>query len=396
MRLTKDITWVGVLDPDLRIFDVVVPTEWGTTYNSYLIKAEQACLIDNVKFEFTTEFVDKLTNEIDLTDLKYLVVNHTEPDHSGSIKALLELAPHLQVYSSRAGIQFLREQVNMDFNAVVVGHNDVLDLGDKKLRFIMAPFLHWPDTMFTYLEEDQILFTCDGFGAHYCDPEGRMLESQLDDFTEATKHYYEYTMSPFKPKILEAIDKIRDLPIRLIATGHGPILDRDPWRVVDLYQQWSSQESNDKEKYVLVGYVSAYGHTKKMAQLIAEGVEKHRGIKAILVDFANTSLAEITDNFEKVQGLIVGSPTINADAVEPVWRALSHLSGITARGKLAASFGNYGWSGEAAELIEQRLEKMRLAIVQPNLKLRFGLTEADEERCRQFGYDFGRALVKEE
>lgn len=393
MLVTKDIKWVGVLDPDLRVFDVVVPTEWGTTYNSYLIKAEKPCLIDNVKLEFTSEFLEKLTKEVDLADIKYLVVNHTEPDHSGSIKTLLTKAPHIIVYSSRAGIQFLKEQVNMDFQSVVVGHNDVLDLGDKKLRFIMAPFLHWPDTMFTYLEEEEILFTCDGFGAHYCDEQGRMFESELPDFTEATKHYYEYIMSPFKPKILEAIEKIQDLPIKIIATGHGPILDQDPWRVVDLYREWS-KISSTTEKNVLIGYVSAYGHTKEMAELIGEGVQQH-GINVTMLDFANSSVDQLSTAYQVFDGLIVGSPTINADVVEPVWRGLSHLSAITARGKLAATFGNFGWSGEAADLLEQRLEKMRLAIVQPNLKLRFGLTEEDRQTCVEFGYNFGRALIKE-
>lgn len=392
MKVTKDISWVGVLDPDLRMFDVVIPTELGTTYNSYLIKADKPCLIDTVKAEFSEEFLDRLEQEIDLADLKYLVVNHTEPDHSGSVQPLLERAPHIEVYGSRAAIQFLRQQVQIEFKSVVVTDNDILDLGNKQLKFIMAPFLHWPDTMFTYLEEQNILFTCDGFGSHYSPDKDRLFESDLSDFTPAIKHYYDSIMSPFKPKILEAIAKIKDLNIDLIATGHGPILDKDPWRVIKLYEQWSDFDPQAKKK-IVIGYASAYGHTKQMAELIAEGIKTESSLNVTIMDVANTSEAELQAELASFDGIIVGSPTINADVVEPVWRFISYLNGITAKGKLASAFGNYGWSGEAVELLENRLERMRLALVQPGLKIRFGLAEADQQACREFGANFAEAFV---
>jgi len=394
MQVTSDITFVGVLDPDLEIFDVVIPTEWGTTYNSYLIKAEKPCLIDTVKADFADEFLQKVEQEIALDKIEYLVVNHTEPDHSGAVGALLEKAPHVKVYGTRPAIQFLREQVKRDFAAVVVSHNDTLDLGNKTLRFISAPFLHWPDTMFTYLEEDQILFTCDGFGSHYCDPDGRMFASQIGDLTPHVKYYYDSIMSPFKPKILEAVEKVRQLPLKMIATGHGPILDQDFWKLVDLYEQWSGGEPKANPR-IVVGYVSAYGHTRLMAELIAEGVKSETKEDVVLLDFANDSPHVVKTALQEFDGLIIGSPTINADAVEPVWRALSYVSAITAKGKLAAVFGNYGWSGEAVGLLENRLERMRLALVQPGLKIRFGLSEQDREQCIEFGKTFARAFIKE-
>lgn len=393
MQVTKDISWVGVLDPDLEVFDVVIPTIWGTTYNSYLIKAERPCLIDTVKANFTKVFLEKLEREIDLDQIQYLVVNHTEPDHSGAVGALLERVPGITVYGTRAGIQFLKEQVKRDFNAVVVEHNDTLDLGNKRLRFIMAPFLHWPDTMFTYLEEDQILFTCDGFGSHYCDRQGRMFASEVDDFTAAVKHYYDSIMSPFKPKVLEAVAKIRSLPIRMIATGHGPILDQNFWRIVDLYEEWSDAPVKERPK-VVIGFVSAYGHTRAMAELIASGVQSQGGFEVIQLDFGGASDAEIKRVMSDFDGLIIGSPTINADVVEPVWRALSYVSAINAKGKLASAFGNYGWSGEAVGLLENRLERMRMAIVQPGLKVRFSLSDQDRQRCVEFGKTFAQAMIK--
>lgn len=385
MELRKGIHWVGVLDPDLEIFDVVIPTQWGTTYNAYLIEADEPALVDTVKKEFSEEFFAKLEEKIDLADLKHLIVNHTEPDHSGAVKELLRRAPHLKVHGSRAAIQFLREQVNMDFDANVVRDNDVLDLGGRRLRFIMAPFLHWPDTMFSYLEGEGVIFTCDAFGCHYSPPQGKLLESeQEEDFTEAVRYYFDSIMSPFKPKIQEAVAKIADLHIDLIATGHGPILDQDPWRTIDLYRRWSTEDERDTKK-IVVGYVSAYGHTKRMAELIAEGANEVGGVDVVLVDVALTPERILDDIFEDFDALIIGSPTMNANVVPPVWRALDKISAITARGKAAAVFGNYGWSGEAVDLLEERLEKMRLVVSHPPVRVRFGLTPEDEERCLDLG-----------
>ncbi|MGI6148710.1 MAG: FprA family A-type flavoprotein [Firmicutes bacterium] len=392
MEVRQGIHWVGVFDPDLEIFDIVIPTQWGTTYNAYLIDADEPALVDTVKGNFTEEFLEKLEARIDLGELKHLIVNHTEPDHSGAAPELLRRAPHLKVHGSRAAIQFLREQVNSDFDAHVVGDNDVLDLGSRRLRFIMAPFLHWPDTMFTYLEGEGVLFTCDAFGSHYSPPHGKLFESeQLEDITEATKYYFDSIMSPFKPKIREAVAKIAPLEIELIATGHGPILDKDPWRIVDLYRSWSS-EPQAKVKKVIIGYASAYGHTKKMAELIAQGVEEVGNVEMALVDVAVAPERHLEELFSDFDALIIGSPTINANVVAPVWRALDRVSAITARGKAAAVFGNYGWSGEAVELLEERLEKMRLVVSHPPVKVRFGLTPADEERCLNLGRFMAQGL----
>lgn len=394
MKVSKDVHWVGVLDPDLEMFDVIVPTEWGTTYNSYLIKAEKPALVDTVKANFDQEFFAKLTAEIDLSELQYLIVNHTEPDHAGCIGQLLEKAPHITVYASRPAIQFLKEQVNREFKYQIVQDNDTLSLGNKTLRFVMAPFLHWPDTMFTYLEEEKLLFTCDGFGCHYCDKEqGRMFESEVEDFTPAISHYYEFIMSPFKPKVLEAVQKVQELQIDAICTGHGPILDKDPWRVVSLYQRWSEDQANHAIKRVALAYVSAYGHTRQMAELIAKGLKTTDKVRVDLMDLAELTEEEMREKLNDFDGIILGSPTINADAVEPVWRGVSHLSAITAKGKLAAVFGNYGWSGEAVQLLEERLAKMRLAIAQPGLRVKFGLTDQDREDCITFGRSFAEALT---
>lgn len=393
MQIRPGIHWVGVRDPDLEIFDVIIPTEFGTTYNSYLIEADEPALIDGVKLEFQAEFFAKLAEKIDLADLKHLIVNHTEPDHSGSIKELLKRAPHLTVHGSRAAIQFLAEQVNMDFNKKIVSENDVLNLGNRKLRFIMAPFLHWPDTMWTYLEDESILFTCDGFGSHFCFPEEKILASeQKVDFLGAVEYYFHTIMGPFKPKVREALIKFDRLNVGLIATGHGPILDTGIETIVGLYRNLSAEDNGAARKKIVVGYASAYGHTKRMAELIADGAKQNQNLDVTLINVGTASEEEIKEAIRSFDALILGSPTINADAVYPVWRVLESLSAITSKGKVAAVFGNYGWSGEATALLEERLEKMKLVVAHPPVKVRFGLTGEDEERCRSLGSTIAEAV----
>ncbi|NMA62175.1 MAG: FprA family A-type flavoprotein [Firmicutes bacterium] len=393
MEIRPGIHWVGVRDPDLRVFDVIIPTEYGSTYNSYLIEGDEPVLIDGVKLEFQDEFFAKLEEKIDLADLKHLVINHTEPDHAGSIKELLKRAPHLVVHGSRAALGFLTEQVNMEFNKRVVGEGDTLDLGNRKLRFIMAPFLHWPDTMWSYLEEEQILFTCDGFGSHFCFPEGKLFASQQEmDFTDEIIYYFDAIMSPFKPKVQEAVAKLEGVPLQMIATGHGPILDENIEQIIQLYKDLSAVEKGGQKK-VVIGYASAYGHTRRMAELVAEGAKQHPNVEVILIDVGTSTDEEIKEAISSFDAIILGSPTINADAVYPVWRVIDSLSAITSKGKMAATFGNYGWSGEAATLLEERLEKMRLAVAHPAVKVRFGLTEEDEQRCRELGSSIATAVA---
>ncbi|NLV92914.1 MAG: FprA family A-type flavoprotein [Firmicutes bacterium] len=267
-------------------------------------------------------------------------------------------------------------------------------MGDRRLRFISAPFLHWPDTIFTYLEEEQVLFTCDGFGAHYCDPKGRMWASAIGGHMDQVRYYYDSIMSPFKPKILDAMERIKGLPMRLIAPGHGPILDEDLWSYVDAYQRWSSDEA-EGEKRIVIAYASAYGHTRRMAEGILEGVQSVPEVTAILVDVSEMTDEEMDTLLTDIDGLIVGSPTFNADAVAPIWRLLSHINPIKHKGILAGAFGNYGWSGEAVELLEKKMHSAKLALVQPGMRINFAPTAEELAALKEWGRDFATAMVRE-
>jgi flavorubredoxin len=221
IEIKEGIYWIGALDPDLRLFDILFPTEGGTTYNSYLVRGEKVAVVDTVKGRCYDQFFSRLTSLVAPEDVDYVVCNHMEPDHSGSLAAFLKEAKNAQVIVSRTGEHYVRNILNADVGPLKMGDGDVLDLGGKTLRFVSAPFLHWPDTMFTYAVEDQVLFPCDVLGSHFCDE--RMFDDLLGDFSAQFEYYYRGIMGPFKDKMIEALDKIQDLEISVIAPFCAPI-----------------------------------------------------------------------------------------------------------------------------------------------------------------------------
>jgi len=224
MLIRENIWWVGALDPDLRVFDIIMRTEYGTSYNAYVVKGEtKVALIETVKEKFFPEYRQRLEQVVDLSKVDYIVVNHTEPDHVGSVAEMLKLAPQAMVVGSPIAISFLKQIANREFKSMTVTEGDTIDLGGKTLRFIDAPFLHWPDSIYTYVPEEQVLFTCDSFGSHYA---GNEVFNDLvaGDFTEAYKYYYDHILGPFRPYLVQAMDKIQDLPVQVICHGHGPVL----------------------------------------------------------------------------------------------------------------------------------------------------------------------------
>ncbi|MGE5653790.1 MAG: FprA family A-type flavoprotein [Bacillota bacterium] len=388
ISLANNIHWVGVLNPTLRVFDVFMPTAHGTTYNAYLVKGDKTAIIDTVHEKFTEEFVERISQHTALNKIEYLVVNHTELDHAGSIARFLELAPQAKVVSTRAANQFLKAILNRDFDALIVNDGDTLDLGGKTLQFVVAPFWHWPDTMFTYAAEDHVLFSCDGFGSHFCDE--RMFNDRVDDFWYDFKFYFDHIMRPFADKILAGVAKVKQLELKVIAPSHGPILRSDLWRYVTAYEEWSIS-AQAVERSLAVIYVSAYSNTKKLAEAIAKGA-MGTGAKVKLFDATALDLATIQDELETARGLIFGSPTINGDALAPVWNVINAIPLLANRGKAAATFGSYGWSGEATRLMDERLKGLKLKVTMPPFKVNFVPTAEDLAKAEAFGADFANSL----
>jgi len=394
LQISDDVSWIGVLDKDIVTFDIVMETKYGTTYNSYFINAEKKALVETVKESYWPVYLEKIKKLTDPAKLEYVIFNHTEPDHSGSLKHLLELAPDITVAGSGQAINYLSEIIGKPFKSLKVKDGDVIDLGNKKVKVIGAPNLHWPDTIYTYLEEDKLLFTCDSFGAHFCH------EAVFDDLTglydDAFTYYFNVILKPFSKFMLKAIDKIRDLEINAICTGHGPVLRKNWKRYVDLSEKYAREYMdtvNRKNNRVLIAYISAYGYTGEMAKIIAEGIKTTGDFEISIEDIEHSSLGELEEMVVKNDALIIGSPTINQNTLLPVYKLFAVINPIRDKEKIAAAFGSYGWSGEAVKIIEDQLRNLKLKIAFEGLSEKFYPNKEKVDQLKEFGKKFGEVML---
>lgn len=395
LQVNEEVSWIGVLDHDLITFDIVMETKYGTTYNSYFINADKKAVIETVKEKYWPDFREKLLSLCDPAEIEYIVCNHTEPDHSGSLKHLLDIAPNATVVGSGQALTYLGEMMSRPFRSMKVRDGDTLDLGNKTLRIIGAPNLHWPDSIYTYLQEDGLLFTCDSFGAHYADE--RMFDDLLGDYTDAFDYYFNVILKPFSKFMLKAIEKIKPLPLEMICPGHGPIL-RSGWKdKIERSQKLASAylEDINRGNRILVAYVSAYGYTREMARHVAEGLKHSGNITVELVDIENILLGDLEEHVVRADAILVGSPTINQNTLLPVYRLFSVINPIRDKGKPAAAFGSFGWSGEAVKMIEDHLRNLKLKVIGEGNTARFFPNSKEAERLVSFGEEFVRILEQE-
>lgn len=393
LPISDDVSWIGVLDPGLITFDIVMETKYGTTYNSYFINAEKKAVIETTKEKFWPTYLSKIKQVTDPAEIQYIIVDHTEPDHSGNVRNLLALAPDATVVGSGNAIKFLRDQTGHDFKSLVVKSGDTLDLGNKTLHFINAPNLHWPDSIYTWLEEDRLLFTCDSFGCHYCH-EG-MFDDAVGDFDDAFTYYYDSILRPFSKYMLQAIEKIKPLDIRCICPGHGPILRSDWKKYVDLSARYASRAiSMPNEKRILIAYVSAYENTTVLARKIAEGLSQSCDFIIDICDIESMHFAKLEDKIAHCSGMILGSPTLNQNILPQIYQFFAAVNPIRDKGKLAAAFGSYGWSGEAAKMIETNFSMLKLKVFDQNVMVKFKPHEAQFEQCIAFGKAYAERMIE--
>ncbi len=395
--VTPDVRWIGILDYDIKTFDIVMHTEYGTTYNSYFINADKKALIEVAKATFSETYLKKLRAVTNPEEIEYIILDHTEPDHSGSLKTILEIAPSATVVGSGNAIRYLEDIVNKPFKSLIVKHGDTLDLGNKTLKFIAAPNLHWPDSIYTYLIEDKVLFTCDSFGAHYCSTE---MFSEFDDkYTAAFKYYFDVIMKPFSRFMLRAIDHIKPLDIDFICPGHGPIHHKNLKKAIELSEKYSSDymkiSTGSGNNNLLIAYVSAYGYTKQAAEIIAKGIRDNKDITVKIVDIENINEEELESEIIKCEGMLVGSPTINQNTLLPVYKLFALINPLRDRGKLAGAFGSYGWSGEAPRIILENLRMLKLKTFEDTGLFKFSPEGNKEEILLEFGRKFGQAFLEE-
>lgn len=395
LDITSDVKWIGALDKDIVTFDIVMETQYGTTYNSYFIDAEKKAIIDTAKETFKDEYLSKVKEVVNPAEIEVIVINHTEPDHSGNLPHLLEIAPNATVYGSRQALAYLQDMMNCDFPSVVVKDGDEISLGNKTLKIIGAPNLHWPDSIYTYLQEDGILFTCDSFGAHYCDH--KMFDDQVPNYDDAFTYYFDVILKPYSNFMLKAIEKISDLPITTICPGHGPIL-RSSWKekvakskeLSDAYLNSLSEKST-----ILVTYISAYGYTKEMAEIIAKSINEAGDFHVKLLDIETASLPELEEQITHASGILVGTPTINKNTLLPVYQMLAVINPLRDKKKKAAAFGSYGWSGEAIGLVESALKNLGLDIVVDGMRMKFQAGSTKTAQLEQFGKEYAAKFMAE-
>ncbi|WP_251860451.1 FprA family A-type flavoprotein [Clostridium sp. Marseille-Q2269] len=378
VQLKNNIHWVGVKNPELRVFDIIMETKRGTTYNAYLIDDEKVALIDCVKDGYFDEYMENIKGIIGDKKVDYIIVQHTELDHSGSLSKLVEMYPDATVIGSRAALIYIKDIINKEFNSLPAPKE--LNLGKTTLKFITAPNLHWPDTMFTYAENEKVLFTCDFLGCHYC-PEGCITDTCSGDYLEEMRYYFDVIMGPFKKFVLMGLEKIKDLDFDMVATSHGPVHTQDISKYIDLYRKWATEDT--KQQNIQVLYISAYGNTEHMGEYLVKKLNE-KGIKAEGNEITSITMEKALELIENSTGIILGSPTINQDAVKPVWDVMSHIGVITNRGKAAGAFGSYGWSGEGPSLMTDRLRGLKLKVVEEPFKFKFVPSEDDFKRADEF------------
>ncbi len=388
VEIAPGVHWIGALDPGLRTFDIILKTANGTTYNAYAVRGKKGvAIIDTVKACYADEFFRRIESIARYDEIRAIVLNHMEPDHSGALPELLRRAPQARLYISSRGRPMLKGLLHgeqLDFTPVTTG--DTVDLGGRSLSFIQTPYLHWPDTQCTWLDDAGLLFSGDVFGCHYCD--SRLFNDSVGDFRFSFDYYYAHIMRPFRSYVLDALELLEPLPIRMLAPSHGPMLRDNPRHYLQRYRDLSvpalRNEAGDV-KTLLIFYLSAYGSTRAMAEAIAAGAEEAGGVRVSLFDIEGGDLSPFVDLVEEADGLLFGSPTINGDAVKPVWDLLSSLTTVSVRGKIGGAFGSYGWTGEAVGMVEDRLRGLKLRIPVKGERARLIPTAAELDACQAFG-----------
>ena len=386
ITVKNNITWVGKVDWELRKFHGdEYSTHRGSTYNSYLIREEKTALVDTVWAPFAKEYVANLEKIIDLKKIDYVIANHGEVDHSGSLPELMRRIPDAPIYCTANGVKSLKGQYHQDWNFKTVKTGDRLSLGQKELVFVEAPMLHWPDTMMSYLTGDSVLFSNDAFGQHYAT--SGMFNDAVDQdelFAECLK-YYANILTPFSPLVTKKINEVLSLklPLDMICTSHGVIWRSNPVQIVEKYLKWADAY---QENQVTLVYDTMWNGTRVMAESIAHGLrEADPGATVKLFNASKTDKNDIITEVFKSKAIGVGSPTINQGILHSVAGLLEEMRGLKFKNKKAFAFGAYGWSGESVKMINDGLKTAGFALIGDGMKALWSPDGDAVKACVEFG-----------
>ncbi|DAB30077.1 MAG TPA: MBL fold metallo-hydrolase [Sulfurimonas sp. UBA12504] len=387
-KLSQSVDFIGAFDPKIRTFDIIMKTANGSSYNSYIVRGSAGvAIMDTVKKEFSEDFFLRLESLCSYEEILYIVLHHLEPDHSGALEELMSRAPQAKLIISNRAVLMLKGIIKSDVAFETANTGKTISLGDKTIEFLSTPFLHWPDTMSSYIHEEKLLFSGDVFGSHYYDE--RLFDDKVGDFAYAFKYYYDHIMRPFKQYVLQALHLYSRFEIKTIAPLHGPILRTNPHYYIEKYKEWSSEEKFRKhtfgKKMLSVFYMSSYDNTHKMAIKIMQGADSIEGVVASMYDLASLEENNMIDLLEESDAIIIGSPTINGDAVKPAWDLLSCMAYLESGGKIGAAFGSYGWTGEAPEMLHDRMRWLKFRLPIKPIKIKLIPTAEELEACFDFG-----------
>ncbi len=389
VEITRGIYDVGVIDWNIRDFHGY-STYRGTSYNAFLIVDEKIALIDTVKKDFSDQLIDNISEIIDPKKIDYMISNHTEMDHSGGLPRVMHrIGEDKPLYCSKLGAKNLVHHFPQKWNYRAVGTGEKLSLGNRTLTFLETRMVHWPDSMFTYLEEDKILFSSDGFGQHYAGHE-RFDDQIGDDIMFHAKKYYANILLLYSPLILKLLDTVAQLglEIDMICPDHGIIWRKDPGKIIKAYAKWAKQEQ--KKKAVVV-YDTMWHSTEAMADEIAAGIAGE-GVSVRPIHIRSSHRSEIMTEVLDAAAVVVGSPTLNNQLFPTVSDFLVYMKGLKPLNKIGAAFGSYGWSGEAVKMINKELEAMKFDVIDPGIRIQYVPEKKGLEACFELGQKVGKAI----
>ena len=391
IKVTDHVYWVGAIDWTIRDFHGYT-TPHGSTYNAYLVMADEITLIDTVKAPFKDEMLSRIKSVIDPSQIKYIISNHSEMDHSGCLPEIIDLIKPQKVFASTIGVKTLKELFHDQHEIIPVKDGETLSLGNRELTFMETRMIHWPDSMFTYLAKDELLFSQDAFGMHLA-----TLERFNDEIPAATLEfevatYYANIVLPYSPIVLKALDKVAasGWKIKIIAPDHGPIWRKDIGKIIELYKRWALQKPTEK---AVIVYATMWHSTEKMARAISESLAQ-AGIKVKLLSMNEIHRSEAAYEVLDTGALLVGSSTLNNNILPQMADVMTYLKGLKPANLIGAAFGSFGWSGEAVRDLEAVLREMKVEVAAPAVSIRNVPNEGALQLCHELGKTIAEQLKK--
>ena len=391
IKVSENVYWVGAIDWTIRDFHGYT-TPHGSTYNAYLVMADKITLIDTVKKPFMDEMISRIKSVVDPSKIKYIISNHSEMDHSGCLPEVIDLIKPEKVFASAVGVKTLLEVLHHRHEIIPVKDGEALSLGNMDLTFMETRMIHWPDSMFTYLAKDELLFSQDAFGMHLATQERFADEIPAATLEYEGATYYANIVLPYSPVVLKALEKVASagLKIKVIAPDHGPVWRKDIGWIIDLYKKWATQKPTAK---AVVVYATMWHSTEKMARAISESLSQS-GVKVKLLSMNETHRSEVVYEVLDAGALIVGSPTLNNNILPQMADVMTYLKGLKPANKIGAAFGSFGWSGESVKNLEAMLKEMKVDVVTESIAVKNAPGDDVLEKCHDLGKKVAEELLK--